>query len=398
MTVYSFFEEELQKANVAAGDRYLVLYGYQTPGIITCAALAAVGATVRAFVEIDGYLDAEVFFNKPVFPLEQVITEVKAEKAFLIDVSQLEHQFDKVIEVYGLTKEEYSRVSGLFKYKDCDIIDPLLSYNRIGDLPGFQIHGDISEENALRIVALGGSTTDPSYAHLKSWPHFLHEKLRKAGIPNIVFNGGIVGYTSAQERDKCIRDAMFLSPDVVLILSGDNDIGWNHCYPDKNYYPGYLIDQITENVYPHYKEEFEEIAYGLSTEMKDYENWYCNLEIAHAVCNEMKVPFYCCLQPSIFTDGYQMCKFERTWFNTVMGQRENSYKSVSAITQNWEKFYAGVKSIIRGKEGFMDFTDAFDHVSGIYIDGIHCCEKGNSILADKMMELPFFKEKVTALE
>ena len=61
MTVYSFFEEELQKANIAARDRYLVLYGYQTPGIITCAALAAVGATVRAFVKIDGYLDAEYF-------------------------------------------------------------------------------------------------------------------------------------------------------------------------------------------------------------------------------------------------------------------------------------------------------------------------------------------------
>ena len=74
-------------------------------------------------------------------------------------------------------------------------IDPILGYSRgENSFEEMIAQGCKTQKNdikKLRILTLGGSTTDPSYYGIKSWPFFLKEILDEKGIPNIVINGGI---------------------------------------------------------------------------------------------------------------------------------------------------------------------------------------------------------------
>jgi len=92
----------------------------------------------------------------------------------------------------------------------------------VGGVPGFAVYGDPDAPDALRIVALGGSTTDP--LDPGNWPRALQRLLANQGVPAVVFNGGVSGYSSNQELLKLIRDALPLEPDLVLSLSGINRI------------------------------------------------------------------------------------------------------------------------------------------------------------------------------
>ena len=382
----NILKDRLQKALKKSGRRKIAIFGYQTPALITSAALIDLHANLDCYLHLNHYMEGTEFFSRPVRSLEEVLQQNR-DHYFIIDVSHLKHQFNQVIKQYDLSEKEYSRLGGLFKYEACDLIDPLLAYNRMGDLAGFHIFGDQQDKRAIRIATLGGSTTDWTYSHMKGWPEYLHENLEEADVPNVIFNGGIVGYTSVQERDKFLRDVLQLSPDLVLVLSGDNDIGWNHGYRDRNFYSGYLIDQIVDPVYRKSKEPFEEVGYGLNEDIEDYENWFKNQKLCRTISEEMGIKFYCFLQPSIFTAGYQADPFEKGWLDIMLGTGRNSFRTVSNITENWKSFYDGARKLISSENGFADLTDAFDEISGVYIDGIHCCEVGNEILAEKIRDV-----------
>ena len=114
-------------------------------------------------------------------------------------------------------------------------IDPHLSHAHdpesmfaLGELPGFAVYGDLNapREEVIRIVALGGSTTEPSST--QCWPQKLYEELTKRGYSCLVLNGGVAGYSTNQELFKFIRDVMPLNPDIVISLSGVNDLGYGH--------------------------------------------------------------------------------------------------------------------------------------------------------------------------
>ena len=109
-------------------------------------------------------------------------------------------------DVFGL-KPEYNlfNLNGYQKVLRWNCLDPLLGYSREDTISGFYLHGE-DKENVLRIVTLGGATTDFSYSHIKSWPQFLHEMLLLKGIENAVYNGGMNGYTSCEEREKMRRE------------------------------------------------------------------------------------------------------------------------------------------------------------------------------------------------
>ena len=62
---------------------------------------------------------------------------------------------------------------------------------------------------------------------------------------------------------------------------------------------------------------------------------------------------------------------------------KNAWASIEKIGDNWRRFYDGARKLIQSEKGFYDLTHIFDEISGIYIDGIHCSEQGNRLLAEK---------------
>lgn len=72
------------------------------------------------------------------------------------------------------------------------VYDPMLGYN-IGNhdtgAEGFGSYGDLNGQG-VRILTLGGSTTDAFLFPFRSWGEFLHDTLTQRGISNVVCEGG----------------------------------------------------------------------------------------------------------------------------------------------------------------------------------------------------------------
>lgn len=101
-------------------------------------------------------------------------------------------------------------------------MDPYLGYALE---PALEVFGAKQCSDVLRIVTLGGSTTDP---HNKGhWPGVFSQILEAKGIAAQVFNGGVGSYSSKQEVIKLIRDALSLSPDVVVSVDGATTWAWS---------------------------------------------------------------------------------------------------------------------------------------------------------------------------
>jgi len=89
----------------------------------------------------------------------------------------------------------------------------------------------------VRVVALGDSLTAgfQSYGlfgneELTPYTEFLAERIRKEFHPSIlsveIINKGVIGELSEQMLIRFEADVVGLSPRVVIILGGSNDLGW----------------------------------------------------------------------------------------------------------------------------------------------------------------------------
>ena len=81
----------------------------------------------------------------------------------------------------------------------------------------------------IRIVCIGGSTTEEGNSNEKTYPHLLETKLRAwLGTDRVeVINCGVVGLTSDSERMR-LPDFLALQPDLVLHYNAVNDVARCH--------------------------------------------------------------------------------------------------------------------------------------------------------------------------
>lgn len=387
------FRSYLEEAIALAAGRKIIILGCRGSGAVTFCALKMLGIEIEYFIDI--YTDGrtKMFFNKHVYTIEHIKKE-QIGTYYIINVFPYFYQMDKKLTEIGIHKvQDYTNLHGYFKSYYCDKYDPLLGFTRDDDLMGFKRFGN-ETSTALRIVTLGGSTTDYSYSSIKSWPEILHELLLSSGIENVLYNGGICGYMSSQERDKFLRDVIPLKPDYVFCLSGVNDIGWNHCSQKYPYYPQYIIDQIIFSTFSE-QQENDSIGFGMKEKLEDYENWFKNQQIILGASKEFGIKYTCFLQPCIFTGKYKKSEFEENWLNELLNNWLNEHKSIRYIFSNWGNFYKGAKYLIKGSENIIDCTDIFDNISGVYIDGIHCEEIGNYKIAQVAFRSVMKNEKRT---
>lgn len=287
--------------------------------------------------------------------------------------------------------EHYSNESNSLPY----YYDPVLGYNlatREKDTAGFCIYGD-EKKAGIRILTLGGSTSDAAIYPFKSWSEWLHEILEEKGISNVVMCGGVAGYSSSEELFKLIRDGFSLNPDIVLNYSGLNDRAVEKAYPYINFYMRQICDYLIGKKDArtlHFDNYSFGISYGINGFMsgclEDKSRfWLENQKMIHAVCQVRNVQHICFFQPALFNGAKQLSERERSYRASLVyvGAGRESKPDYADGIRTFRKL---VQPEIGKYEWMYDLSDIFNE-DDIYIDMCHVNEKGNWVIASTIAEI-----------
>ena len=123
----------------------------------------------------------------------------------------------------ALQKTCYNRVrsDGTVEYEDDERFLMSIDYSPAGGVPGWSVHG--TDDAARTIMVLGGSTSTDIYCQT-SWVELLYKKILKAGLSVRIFNGASEMADCQQEYQRMIRDLNMINPDIVISMSGVNDL------------------------------------------------------------------------------------------------------------------------------------------------------------------------------
>lgn len=294
-----------------------------------------------------------------------------------------------------------------------DQIDPLLGYGwnlstifQKGEMvwPGFVVNGNI-QKSGVRIVTLGGSTTDAFDPH--NWPTQLYEILQKKHKVSVI-NGGTSGYSSSQELLKLIRDAIPIAPDIVIAMNGVNDLGfiqsvnktpmthnyqqrfaqniglvandnpkWSAFMPNTLYYfnKSKLKDSGKHGIFPAAKGFTKGVIYAADP----VDNWYKNIRTSKAVADAFGIKYVVFLQPILGGN------IERT-----LGPKDAelmdyiSSKRVSQLSKL--KYFYEKASILCAKITYcVDIHNIFPSDSDMYRDPRHPNEVGYGLIANRVL-------------
>lgn len=241
--------------------------------------------------------------------------------------------------------------------------------------PGVKIFGDseIVDENTIKVVTLGGSTTDAMAYPWKSWSELLWEMLVQKSKEKkvIIYCAGTCGYTSAQELMKLERDMLSLEPDIVISLSGVNDIHEDDT-PWVNGYQKKIFSRMNEvNDDALHKSVNIDYSIGIKNNDLPYKKWIKNMRMMYTVCSEFGVGFYSFLQPMVGEKGYEL---DGVALEYMLGDMNDIYGKTASFIEN-------VRAEIKNYNYILDIADIFNGTSEIYIDGIHTTEQGNKLIA-----------------
>ncbi len=290
-------------------------------------------------------------------------------------------------------------LSGIYNYRHYTKLDPFLGVSREDDVLSFKLFSDVEinhsdtieflrgggwrKKNRIRILTLGGSTTDYSTSYLKSWPEYIHEILQKEGIKHLIINGGICGYNTAQELLKLIRDGLYWDPHIVISYSGVNNAAWLHNsskHPFVTDYFVHVMKQLTKDNTILYRGtgSLKTIDYGMETSESEAAFWLRCMRLMHGICAEYRILFYGFLQPSALYGNYHLSDIERRFI---------AFKRTEEQLKVWNNFFEEAGRYCKNYNYLYDLTSIFDGMSGIFYDDSHTDEHGNQIIAQKIYQI-----------
>lgn len=251
-----------------------------------------------------------------------------------------------------------------------------------------------------RIIALGGSTTDPltgvflgdsevTPADPANWPRQLAAILGSRNLAAEVLNGGVAGYSSNQELLKFIRDALPLRPRLVICLNGVNEVGFVHSVPGHPMVHPYqrkmlediarsgdavLLPNISRVVRGWRKSDgrqVEGVNLGTRNTASPAAQWEVNFRTMHAVATEFGITHVVVLQPILGYGPYQMSPEE----SALLEARGEQYR------MQVRTFYDEARVIAAKYPYCLDLSDCFADETNVYLDPRHQNAHGVEVLA-----------------
>lgn len=295
------------------------------------------------------------------------------------------------------------------------IYSPYIEYSVKSNISGRFINTDenglrkttnpCKSENSVKIFVFGGSTVFGGIGDDNTLPSLISKKLCNKGVNVEVTNFGVSGYENTKEIIKLeleLRNGNI--PDIVIFYDGVNEIysAFQNGYAgapqnlenrkaefnkkDKVNLKGYilysdtmtLIRGISKKIFKNKVKEDNNINNAeLSKEIVDI--YFENIKIVKALEKEYKFKSYFFWQPVIY-------------FDKPLTEGESS-----AELKNVKPLYLETYQKIPEKEeriNFYDIRDVFSDVKeDVYIDFAHLNEKGNEIVAERIVEIIMEKEE-----
>ena len=273
-------------------------------------------------------------------------------------------------------------------------VDPHLGY---APEPAFQVFGAGEGEGVLRIVALGGSTTDPyNQGH---WSGALSDLLASEGIAARIYNGGVGSYSTNQEVIKLIRDALALDPHVVISVDGVNDLGLvksispftsmvNH---PQQAIMEYVVGSASQSLFlPNLarllgsgEKILQEPHWGHPNEMKAEEVWEKHLRIMNAVSREFGIRYLAVLQPIMGFGSYDPSpREEEMWEERKQRSRPDGTPYHVALTRYYEAAQVRCHQI----PYCADLTGIYAGKTDLYNDPRHPNPEGYRLLGEAIFQ------------
>lgn len=311
--------------------------------------------------------------NKNVFP-------------FLISLGKKEKIIDKRTRMYNYLDPHlgYSHNNTIMRKKNPNYL-----------LDGFALYKNsdsrsVKTEKTVKIITLGGSTTDCVHRH--NWPKQLCDVFKEKGISCEIYNGGIAGYSSNQELLKMIRVCLPLKPDIIICMNGVNEVGTSHSvknHPMVETYQQQIFQHIVTSavrpspIFPNTiallksmiikePEVIKGINWGLGVNTTPWDQWKRNIIIMNAVTKAFNMEYFCFLQPILGVGDYV----------PTPGEKEMLKKKGKGYLKTVKDFYDKARPISKAFSFCIDIAGIFDETTGMYKGPRHPNKEGYHIIAE----------------
>jgi hypothetical protein len=268
--------------------------------------------------------------------------------------------------------------------------DPIVGYTKdFCTIPGIQLWPQQRKwcEADMRILVLGGSTTMWPTENLASinhllgeWAKFLGELIEAQGHKPLIFNAAACGYSSDQELLHLLRDGPGLQPNLVISMSGVNDINFMH-----SAYPYPLTHQYQINISKAIASGSDNIEYsfGVPWKCKDYERWIRNIRLCRLIALELGATYLACLQPVLGFGASMPTTTEEQYF--LEKAKNHAIDGTKSYIESIDQFYNNIIDIIHAKPEYqkyvLDLTNIFLDAESVWADHRHPSKLGNHIEA-----------------
>ncbi len=393
------YSSSVKKILEIAGTREVIFWGTDALSLYVYEDLAAMGYDIKYFVSEQ--TESNTILGKEVKPDLELLYEEK-ENIFIAAFILKNHGivYQRLTDM-GFVFEQDFLLYGFGGYlQKYDAIDSLLGYNRFyGNTLGFQISG-AEKSGTYKILALGGSTTDPTMGNSVPWTEYLYQKLRDANIDIMIINGGMAGYSANLEFYKLVRDGLLFEPDMVITYDGLNDV---LCLATDSDYP--MLTPYAKKVFDYIEKKGDfapdtleirnasSIVHGISQRTKkDTDRWKENIRKIHAICEEFGILHIGFLQPMLTTGNARISERHKMLLEEAV--RELPF--YQSWIEGMKDFYAGVLPFVNEKPYMTDLTSIFDGKTDIYYDFCHVTDEGNEIIADSICQkiLPYIRGEI----
>lgn len=383
--IITYIENILEKK---PDSKKIILYGCGTLGQIIYMYLQIMGKPVAYFVDNNVEKQGTRQYDTEIKSVYDLLYEESHVCFFCIKYGKKEAKNDLL--ALGLIEDrDYFDIARFWDRREGhEILDCFCGVSWVSDMEGYKRWGEDTAKH--RVLILGGSTSDPTYTSFNSWGYYFYNMLKeKFQSDVVVYNGSVIGYTSAQALLRMMRDGLILKPDIVIHMSGANDAHEEGRYVMVSEYLQYVLEKLfsesgnkdqfnswTQN--DRRMQNTKSCSFGLQTEQDNASRWENNLRMTKAICSEFGILYYAILEP---TSAVGKSK------DMVISRLNTLYLPEERVKARRD-FYRTARDLCKKYSYIYDMSDVFEDVEGsVYFDHVHYTEYGHKILAEKIFEL-----------
>ena len=218
-----------------------------------------------------------------------------------------------------------------------------------------------SGSDKLTIMVLGGSTSSYKVYSVESWSEKLFNKMVEQGIELSMYIGARPGEGVVHECLRMMRDIYQINPDIIISMSGVNDIAtWKigQGFNLDGQYKKSMLD--SSKLY----------CTGLSSDEKLFDFWLRIQKLMKLIAEMHSATLFSFLQPiNIF--------METMTFDERIQFFKNDYY------EGAKEFY----NLSSSQDFYINLFDLFHHKKEMFIDFCHYSDSANEILATIVYEI-----------